>query len=189
MMNSLQANTIAAHEEQSPTLKKPAVRDVISACFFCSGYCGVVISLDEDDRIVKVVGDKNNPNSRGFICNKGVNMHTLLDSPRRLTRPLQRVNGVLVEVSWHEALTGLARDVNRIRARHGANAIGMAFGGAECQTPAHLAAGLLMPCLGSSKTFTPAGLEFLARYLTISRMRNTSSSWVAILWCRVRPKA
>lgn len=149
---------------------KPVVKEKASVCYLCPSYCGVVISLDEDERIVKVVGDKQNPNTEGFICNKGVNLYTSLDSPQRLTQPLKRVNGQLQEVSWDEALDGIAAELKRIRKERSARSLGIAFGGAECRSSAMMSASMLMNSLGSRSIYNPAGLEFLARYLVAEKM-------------------
>lgn len=149
---------------------KPAVKEKISACFLCAGYCGVVLSLDEDDHVVKVVGDKNNPNTKGFICNKGVNLYASLDSPFRLTKPLKRIEGELRPVTWDDALNDIAARLRKIRKENGARSIGMAFGGSECQSPAMLSATMLMYGLGSRSIYSPAGLEFLARFLVAENM-------------------
>lgn len=168
-------NQAALLNAQQPTAlitksSKPAVKDTVSACFLCAGYCGVIISLDEDDRVVKVVGDKKNPNSKGFICNKGSNLFTSLDNPNRLTQPLKRINGDLVEISWDQALDEITEKLRHIRTKRGARSLALAFGGAEANTPPMMLGTLMMNMLGSHSVYNPSGLEFLARFLVGEKM-------------------
>ncbi len=166
--NGRKKGLIAANQQSEPLGK--AVKERISACFLCAGYCGVVISLDENDKVVRVVGDKDNPNTKGFICNKGVNLHSLLDSPHRLTKPLKRVNGELVEVSWDEALQGIGKALKRIRKNYSARAVSLAVGGSENHTMEALTGVLMLNGLGSRSFYSPSGLEFLGRWLTSKKM-------------------
>lgn len=148
----------------------PAVRECVSACFFCACYCGVIISLDKDDRIVKVVGDKKNPNSKGFICNKGVNMHTHLDNSQRLDKPLKRIDGKLQEISWEAAILGIGEKLKDIRERHSPRSIGMCFGGAENNTLAQFHGSLMLAGLGSRSMYSPVGIEFMSKWQVNEKM-------------------
>ena len=85
----------------------------ISACFMCGCNCGLVFTLDENYRIVKVRGDKDNPRTKGFICTKGLSLSEHIDSPYRLTKPLKREGDKFVEVSWNEAIKGVAEGLKQ----------------------------------------------------------------------------
>ena len=169
MMNS-KLQTIDSTQVTSKNSDSTGVKECVSACFLCAGYCGVIISLDKNDKVVKVVGDKNNPNTKGFICNKGVNMGQLLDSPHRLTKPLKRIDGELVEVTWDEALQGIGKELKRIRKEHSARAISLAVGGSEHHTLEAVTGVLMLNGLGSRNFYSPSGLEFLGRWLASQKM-------------------
>jgi anaerobic selenocysteine-containing dehydrogenase len=46
------------------------VKTVRSYCRVCTVQCGLLVDL-EDDRVVRVRGDKGHPASRGYTCPKG----------------------------------------------------------------------------------------------------------------------
>jgi formate dehydrogenase major subunit len=90
------------------------------------GYCGVGCALDvhvADDRVVSVTPAHDGPVNRGHACVKGRFAHGFVRSPERLTTPLLRRDGQLRPVSWEEALGYVARELERIRSRHGPDAI------------------------------------------------------------------
>ncbi|MBL8111938.1 MAG: formate dehydrogenase subunit alpha [Acidobacteria bacterium] len=72
----------------------------------CS-YCGVGCQLEvrtAGNRVSHIDGVASSPVNRGHLCVKGRYAHTFARHPDRLTAPLVRKGGVLVEVSWEEAL-------------------------------------------------------------------------------------
>jgi anaerobic selenocysteine-containing dehydrogenase len=73
-------------------------------------YCGMVVEI-EDDRVVAVHGDRENPDSRGFLCLRGRAAGEIVDSPQRVLAP--RVRGrrdpaAWRDASWEEALDRIA---------------------------------------------------------------------------------
>jgi formate dehydrogenase len=53
--------------------------------------------------VVKISADKHNPHSWTDFCAKGRTAAALVDHPRRITRPMQRVGDSYVEATWNEA--------------------------------------------------------------------------------------
>lgn len=51
--------------------------------------CGMVVEI-EDDRVISVSGDRESPESRGFLCVRGRASAEIVDNPRRLLTPLLR---------------------------------------------------------------------------------------------------
>ncbi|MFL5310339.1 MAG: molybdopterin oxidoreductase family protein, partial [Myxococcales bacterium] len=51
--------------------------------------CGMLVEV-EDGRVVKVTGDEENPDSRGFLCIRGHASREIIGNPRRLLHPLVR---------------------------------------------------------------------------------------------------
>lgn len=49
-------------------------------------YCGMVVEI-EDDRVVSIRGDRDNPDSRGFLCIRGRSAGEILDNPSRILVP------------------------------------------------------------------------------------------------------
>ena len=74
-----------------------------SVCPFCGCGCSFYI-LSDGDRVVGIEPSPENPVNKGMLCVKGWNAHEFIHSPERLTTPLIRKQGELVEASWEEAL-------------------------------------------------------------------------------------
>lgn len=70
-------------------------------------YCGMTIEVT-DSRVSKITGDPDNPDSRGFLCQRGRAVHEVIYNEQRLKRPLRRVGprgqANFEEISWDEAL-------------------------------------------------------------------------------------
>ena len=97
--------------------------EVRTVCPYCGCGCGLVLGV-RGGRIVRVRGDAANHVNRGSLCVKGRFGLDFVSAPDRLKTPLVRKSGALVEASWDEALDHVARELNRIKAAHGPDAIG-----------------------------------------------------------------
>ena len=73
--------------------------------------CGI-IGYVKDDRLIKVEGNPNDPNSRVHLCARGQAALNHLYHPERLLYPLKRVGergeGKWKRISWDEALDEIA---------------------------------------------------------------------------------
>jgi anaerobic selenocysteine-containing dehydrogenase len=105
-----------------------ATREVRSYCRICPAFCGVLLTIEDDHRVVKVRGDRDHPISHGYTCPKGRALGELHHAPNRLDAPMIRRDGELVEVSWDEMLDDLAAKLGDMLERKGADAIGAYFG-------------------------------------------------------------
>ena len=52
-------------------------------------FCGMLAET-KDGKLVGTTGDKDNPDSRGFLCVRGQNSHEVIGNPKRLLRPMIR---------------------------------------------------------------------------------------------------
>ncbi|MGB6044350.1 MAG: hypothetical protein WBF93_14425, partial [Pirellulales bacterium] len=66
------------------------VKKVPGMCQLCSTVCGIV-GYVKDDRVIKIEGNPNDPNSRGHLCARGQAGLNHLYHPERLLYPLKRV--------------------------------------------------------------------------------------------------
>ena len=73
-------------------------------------------------------GDANDVFSDGFICPKAYGLKQLHEDPDRLTAPLIRREGELVEASWDEAFEEIDRRLRPIIERRGPNAVAVDIG-------------------------------------------------------------
>jgi thiosulfate reductase/polysulfide reductase chain A len=87
-------------------------------CCHCEARCGVVVDVDERGEPRAIRGDREDANSRGFICVRGQAAVDYFADPGRLNVPLRRSgprgSGAFTEVSWDEALDDIAERLLRI---------------------------------------------------------------------------
>jgi anaerobic selenocysteine-containing dehydrogenase len=98
-------------------------RWVQSACVLCSNGCGMDIAV-KDDRIVGVRGRAIDPVNHGRLGPKGLFGWQANNSPDRLTRPLIRRHGALVETDWDTAMDAIVERSKALLADKGPLAIG-----------------------------------------------------------------
>lgn len=140
-----------------------------TGCVLCAQNCGLEI-LVENNRMIQVRPDKENPRSQGYVCRKGLNVIYHQYPADRLTRPLKRIGTEFVPISWEEALTEIAEKLQAILDRHGPRSF--AYLGASAQG-GHFEAtfGLtLLRQLGSQNLYTSAGQEFSGSWWVQGRM-------------------
>jgi anaerobic selenocysteine-containing dehydrogenase len=51
--------------------------------------CGMLAEV-ENGKLLRVMGDKDNPDSQGFLCVRGQASREIIDNPHRLLHPLMR---------------------------------------------------------------------------------------------------
>ena len=92
-----------------------------------------------DGRVTGARGDRDDVFSHGFICPKGASFAELDNDPDRLSAPLVRRDGELVETGWDEALAAAADGLRRA-----AGAVGVYLGNPNAHT---LAGALYAPAV------------------------------------------
>jgi anaerobic selenocysteine-containing dehydrogenase len=85
--------------------------------------CGMLVETDGAGTVVGVRGDRDNPDSRGFLCVRGQAASEIIGNRERILRPRvrDRRDGAWREASWDEALDLI---VARMRAA-GPRAVGL----------------------------------------------------------------
>jgi ferredoxin-nitrate reductase len=96
---------------------------VQSWCVLCSTGCGMDIGV-RDGRMVGVRGRTNDRVNHGRLGPKGLHGWEANHSADRLTSPLIRKGGKLVEASWDEAMELIVQRSKDIREEHGPGGIG-----------------------------------------------------------------
>ncbi len=69
-------------------------------------FCGMLATI-EGDELIEVRGDKDNPDSQGFLCVRGQASKEIIGNPKRLLHPLireQRGTDNWRQATWEEAL-------------------------------------------------------------------------------------
>lgn len=105
------------------------VEKVRTTCSYCGVGCQMNL-LVKDNRIVEVEPLDVTPND-GLLCVKGKFAYKFVNHPDRLTKPLIRKEGKLVESSWDEAYKLIKANFNRIMKSKGPDAFG-GFSSARC---------------------------------------------------------
>lgn len=93
------------------------------ACHLCEAICGLKIEV-ENNRVVSIKGDEQDPFSRGHICPKAVALKDIQEDPDRLTRPVKKVDGQWVETTWEDAIELACEGLFQVQQKYGANAVG-----------------------------------------------------------------
>src|SRR3954454_11691489 len=96
-------------------------------CPFCEATCGLEVTTS-DGEVVSVRGDEDDVLSHGFICPKAFGLKQLQEDPDRLTTPLIRRDGELVEATWDEAFEEIDRRLTPLLDEHGRNAVAVYVG-------------------------------------------------------------
>ena len=63
---------------------QPVSRQEKTFCRLCSGRCGLLLSLADDDTIVDIRGDHDHPLTQGYACIKGLKAAEIHNAPQRL---------------------------------------------------------------------------------------------------------
>ncbi|MGI8552243.1 MAG: molybdopterin-containing oxidoreductase family protein [Dehalococcoidia bacterium] len=79
-------------------------------------YCGMEVEV-EGEQVLTIRGDKENPDSRGFLCLRGNAAKEIVDNPLRLFRPLVREtrDSSFQATSWDAALDRIAAAIGAVR--------------------------------------------------------------------------
>ena len=102
----------------------------------CPDSCGVLVTVNQEGRAIKVQGDPAHPVTQGFLCGKVAKYLDRVYSPERILYPLKRKPGAekgprprgreheaFERVSWDEALDGIAARLERISDEFGPESI------------------------------------------------------------------
>jgi anaerobic selenocysteine-containing dehydrogenase len=145
-------------------------------CPFCEATCGLEIETDGRE-VVSVRGDSEDVFSRGFICPKAYGIKQLHEDPDRLTAPLVRHDGELVEATWDEAFEEIDRRLSPILAEHGRNAVGVYLGNPNAHNLSALLYGpAWLRLLGSQNVFTASTVDQMPKQVSAGAMFGTMLS-------------
>ena len=149
-----------------------ATREANSFCRICLGHCGVVLTLDERDRLVSVRGDHEDSQTLGYACFKGLQSAAAHNSDDRLLHPLKRMpDGSFQQIGLEQALDEIAAKLDAIRRKDGAEAIaGFKGNGAYFNAAVTFLVRDFLRSLGSPKAFSTNTIDQSAKSVAIGRM-------------------
>lgn len=102
-------------------------RTVHTFCRYCLASCGVEVTV-EDNRVLKISADKQNPHSWHDFCAKGRTAAQLVEHPRRILTPMRRVGDTYEEATWDDAIADIAARMNAVIDADGPDAVGLYYG-------------------------------------------------------------
>jgi predicted molibdopterin-dependent oxidoreductase YjgC len=94
-----------------------------TTCSYCAVGCTITLEA-RDGKLVGASAPAGKGVNKGNLCVKGRYGYDYVNSPDRLTTPLIRRDGELVEASWDEALDLVADKLRTIRDEFGPDSIG-----------------------------------------------------------------
>jgi len=145
-------------------------------CPFCEATCGLEIET-EGREVVSVRGDAEDVFSRGFICPKAYGVKQLHEDPDRLTTPLVRRDGELVEATWDEAFEEIDRRLSPILAEQGRNAVAVYVGNPNAHNLSALIHGpAWLRVLGSQNVYTASTVDQMPKQVSAGLMFGTMLS-------------
>jgi anaerobic selenocysteine-containing dehydrogenase len=140
-----------------------------TSCVLCAQNCGLLVQV-ENNRIIKVKGDPDNPRSRGYLCRKGQKIANFQHHDDRLTKPLKKASNGFVEITWEKALSEIGGKLSSIVDKHGPRSFAFMGGGGQ---GSHFEAGFgtsLMRGLGSKYHYSALAQELTGYFWCAGRM-------------------
>jgi assimilatory nitrate reductase catalytic subunit len=139
----------------APSRELPAVR---TTCPYCGVGCGLLARPDGYGGAA-ITGDPAHPANFGRICSKGSALGETFGLTERLLHPmLRQADGTLTRVDWPDALDRVATGFERIRARHGPDALAFYLSGQLLTEDYYVANKLMKGFIGSSNVDTNSRL-------------------------------
>jgi len=135
-----------------------------TACCVCANSCGIEVKV-EDDKIVKVRGDKTNPTSKGYVCNKALYNPRYQDHNQRVLSPLRRRDdGSFEEIDWDTATEEIAERLKKIIDGHGGKSVALCGGGGQaCHLDVPYAL-FFLKALWTKYIYNALGQEYTQKY-------------------------
>ena len=81
-----------------------ALNKTKTVCSYCGTGCQLTLGT-KDNKVLTTVYDEDQGFHNGQLCHRGRFAYQFVNSDKRLTTPLVKKNGKLVEATWEEALT------------------------------------------------------------------------------------
>jgi len=118
-MTAKLTGTAKAAGKKSPYEGSKTVRTI---CTYCSVGCGIEAEVHNGVWVRQEVA-ADHPISRGAHCCKGAGAIDMVTSPKRMQKPMKRVNGKWKAISWDTAMTEITGKLNSIREKNGPDAL------------------------------------------------------------------
>lgn len=138
-------------------------------CTLCEAHCGIKVEV-EGGTVLRITGDPDDVISKGYICPKAAALADIQSDPDRLRRPVKKVAGRFVEISWEEALSLAAEGLRRVQDRHGADAVATYLGNPGAHSSGVFAAALVRRLLGTRNNYSATSTDQLPQFMSSLEM-------------------
>jgi anaerobic selenocysteine-containing dehydrogenase len=100
------------------------LKTTVTACTRdCPGACSVIAHV-ENEKVVKLTGNKEHGFTAGLLCGSTKNyLKNRFYSPKRILHPLKKVNGEWKRISWDEALDIATSKIKEAKEKYGSTSI------------------------------------------------------------------
>ena len=152
-------------------------RTVFRTCPLCEATCGLEISVNPQEQVVRIRGDRDDVFSHGFICPKGSTLKQLHEDPDRLRKPLVKRDGKHVEVSWEEAWQVVNDGLMGVIERHGRGALSAYLGNPNAHNLGpQLFSAAMLRSMGSRNVFSASTVDQVPKHVAGGLMFGTPQS-------------
>lgn len=133
-------------------------------CQFCGDGCQITVQT-KGQQLIEVNSAYGAGRNNGDLCARGYFGFHATSHPDRITKPLIRRNGILVETTWEEALEYAAEQIAKLKSAHGAKAFGGLISGRCTNEELYLFQKFMRTTIGTNN------LDSSARYGHVNGVR------------------
>jgi formate dehydrogenase alpha subunit len=149
-----------------------------TTCTYCSDGCAITLET-EGPKVLRVTSqlsylskfghDVEPGDDHGGLCVRGRFGFQFIQSEKRLSRPLAKVDGKQVEIPWFRAIPQIARKLKEIKEAYGGQAIAGLISGRCTNEEVYLFQKLMRATLGSNNIDTAARYGHMNSILTMQK--------------------
>ena len=156
-------------------------------CRICLGHCGMVLTVNEEDRIVDIRGDREHPLTRGYACFKGLQAEEAHHGSARLLHSQRKnAHGAFDNIASEQALDEIADRLRQSIDRYGPDSVGVYFGnGSIFNSTAVSMQPAFLDAIGSSSRFTSYTIDQSAKTLSFERLGGWAGGNLQLDQCDV----
>src|SRR5688500_8276117 len=129
------------------------------------------------EEVVSVRGDADDVFSHGFLCPKSQGLKLLHEDPDRLTKPLVRRDGELVEASWEEAFAAVDAGLSRVLGGGDRDSVAVYLGNPSAHSLGPMIYGTaFLKALGSKNIYSASTVDQMPKQVSAGLMFGTGLS-------------
>ena len=139
-------------------------------CPLCEATCGLAVET-KDNKVVNIRGDNKDPFSKGYLCPKAYALKALHEDADRLRQPVIRSARGWEPIEWDTAYEIIREKLNDIRARHGADSLGLYLGNPFVHSLHMMVySPFLVAALGTKQFYSASSVDVLPKLATCALM-------------------